>query len=41
MPRQVLGEQIQLRESDMVTFHNYTWPEYFKQQVTSRSTTVR
>ena len=26
-----LGElqQIQLRESDIVTFHNYTWPEYW------------
>jgi Cellulase (glycosyl hydrolase family 5) len=31
-----LGElqQIQLRESDVITFHNYSWPEYFKQQVT-------
>jgi hypothetical protein len=31
-----LGElqQIQLRESDFITFHNYSWPEYFKQQVT-------
>jgi len=30
-----LGElqQIQLRESDIVTFHNYSWPEYFKRQV--------
>ena len=30
-----LGEmaRIQLRESDIVTFHNYTWPEYFKRQV--------
>lgn len=26
-------QQIQLRESDIVTFHNYTWPEYFKRQV--------
>src|SRR6202162_2858910 len=26
--------QIQLRESDIVTFHNYSWPEYFKRQVT-------
>jgi hypothetical protein len=26
-------EQIQLRESDVVTFHNYSWPEYFEQQV--------
>jgi hypothetical protein len=26
-------EQIQLRASDIVTFHNYSWPEYFKQQV--------
>ena len=25
--------RIQLRESDIVTFHNYTWPEYFKRQV--------
>lgn len=31
-----LGElqQIQLRESDIITFHNYTWPEFFKQEVT-------
>jgi cellulase (glycosyl hydrolase family 5) len=31
-----LGElqRIQLRESDIVTFHNYTWPEHFKRQVT-------
>jgi len=31
-----LGElqQIQLRESDIITFHNYTWPEYFKRQLT-------
>jgi Cellulase (glycosyl hydrolase family 5) len=30
-----LGElqQIQLRESDIITFHNYNWPEYFKQEV--------
>jgi hypothetical protein len=30
-----LGElqQIQLRESDIVSFHNYTWPEFFKRQV--------
>jgi len=30
-----LGEiaQIQLRESDVITFHNYSWPENFKQQV--------
>jgi hypothetical protein len=30
-----LGElqQIQLRESDIITFHNYSWPEYFKGQV--------
>jgi hypothetical protein len=30
-----LGEipQIQLRESDIITFHNYSWPEHFKQQV--------
>lgn len=26
-------QQIQLRESDIVTFHNYAWPEYFKGQV--------
>jgi len=26
-------EQIQLRESDIVTFHNYSWPEYFKREV--------
>jgi hypothetical protein len=31
-----LGElqKIQLRESDIITFHNYNWPEYFKQEVT-------
>jgi len=30
-----LGElqRIQLRESDIVTFHNYSWPEYFKRQI--------
>jgi hypothetical protein len=30
-----LGElqEIQLRESDIITFHNYSWPEYFKRQV--------
>jgi hypothetical protein len=30
-----LGElqQIQLRESDIITFHNYSWPEFFKSQV--------
>jgi Cellulase (glycosyl hydrolase family 5) len=30
-----LGElqQIQLRESDIVTFHNYSWPEYFRREV--------
>ena len=26
-------EQTQLRESDIVTFHNYSWPEYFKREV--------
>ncbi len=26
-------QRIQLRESDVVTFHNYSWPEYFKRQV--------
>ena len=26
-------QRIQLRESDIVTFHNYTWPEYFARQV--------
>ena len=26
-------QQIQLRESDIITFHNYTWPEYFQQEV--------
>jgi len=25
--------QIQLRESDIVTFHNYSWPEYFQRQL--------
>jgi Glycosyl hydrolase family 10 len=30
-----LGEllRIQLRESDIVTFHNYSWPEHFRRQV--------
>jgi hypothetical protein len=30
-----LGElqPIQLRESDIITFHNYSWPEFFKQEV--------
>ena len=30
-----LGElqQIQLRESDIVTFHNYSWPEHFRREV--------
>jgi hypothetical protein len=26
-------EQIQLRESDVITFHNYSWPEFFKREV--------
>jgi hypothetical protein len=26
-------ERIQLRESDLVTFHNYSWPESFKREV--------
>jgi len=26
-------ERIQLRESDMITFHNYSWPEDFKAEV--------
>jgi hypothetical protein len=26
-------QQIQLRASDVITFHNYSWPEYFKRQV--------
>ena len=31
-----LGElqQIQLRESDIISFHNYSWPEDFKREVT-------
>lgn len=30
-----LGElqQIQLRESDVITFHNYSWPERFKREI--------
>jgi hypothetical protein len=30
-----LGElqQIQLRESDIITFHNYSWPEFFRQEL--------
>jgi len=27
-------QEIQLRESDVITFHNYSWPEYFKNEVT-------
>jgi hypothetical protein len=27
-------QQIQLRESDVITFHNYSWPESFERQVT-------
>ena len=26
-------ERIQLRESDIITFHNYSWPESFQQEV--------
>jgi cellulase (glycosyl hydrolase family 5) len=26
-------EQIQLRESDVVTFHNYSWSEFFKREI--------
>jgi hypothetical protein len=26
-------QQIQLRESDIITFHNYSWPEYFKREI--------
>ncbi len=26
-------QQIQLRESDIITFHNYSWPENFKREV--------
>jgi hypothetical protein len=26
-------QQIQLRESDIITFHNYSWPENFKSEV--------
>lgn len=26
-------QQIQLRESDVITFHNYSWPEDFKREV--------
>jgi hypothetical protein len=31
-----LGElqRIQLHESDVISFHNYSWPEFFKRQVT-------
>jgi hypothetical protein len=27
-------QEIQLRESDVITFHNYSWPEYFRSEVT-------
>jgi len=26
-------QQIQLRESDIVTFHNYSWPEFFQREI--------
>jgi len=26
-------QSIQLRESDIITFHNYSWPESFKKEV--------
>ena len=26
-------ERIQLRESDIITFHNYSWPEVFKSEI--------
>lgn len=26
-------QRMQLRESDIITFHNYTWPEFFKREV--------
>jgi hypothetical protein len=26
-------EKTQLRESDVITFHNYSWPEYFKAEI--------
>jgi len=26
-------EQIQLRESDIITFHNYSWPESFRKEI--------
>jgi hypothetical protein len=26
-------QQIQLRESDVITFHNYSWPENFKREI--------
>ena len=26
-------QQIQLRESDIITFHNYSWPERFKREI--------
>jgi len=26
-------QEIQLRESDIISFHNYSWPEYFKREV--------
>jgi len=26
-------QRIQLRESDIITFHNYSWPEHFKREV--------
>ncbi len=31
-----LGElqRIQLRESDVISFHNYSWPEYFRREAT-------
>jgi hypothetical protein len=31
-------QEIQLRESDVITFHNYSWPENFKTEVTRLKT---
>jgi cellulase (glycosyl hydrolase family 5) len=31
--KQGVLQEIQLRESDIITFHNYSWPEYFRSEV--------
>jgi hypothetical protein len=34
-------ERIQLRESDVITFHNYSWPESFRDEIASNDSIGR